>query len=219
MIKVLVVDDHPLLCSALKDLLGKQRNFEVIAEARDGEEAVKLVNELIPDVVIMDIGMPRLNGFEATRQIKTSHPGIIVLVLTVYTDIEHVFGILRAGADGYLAKTADAEEVVHSINALVAGETVLSPEVSKEIFKYAFQHMPKTVHIDDGDKLLARELEILRFLAKGSSNKDIALSLGLSQRTVKSYLADIFLKLRVGSRTEAVAVCLRKGILTIHDLG
>jgi NarL family two-component system response regulator LiaR len=214
----MLADDHPLLRQALRDVLEKQRDFEVIAEAGDGEEAVKLAIELDPDVVIMDMSMPRLNGLEATKQIKASRPAIAVLVLTVHSDSEHILSVLKAGAGGYLTKSVYGEEVIHAVRALVCGETVLSPSVSQQIFKYAFQHTIKPKTLDVSNKLSARELEVLSLAAKGISNKDIALRLGLSLRTVKGHLADLFLKLNVASRTEVVIVGLRKGILTLKDL-
>ena len=216
--RILLADDHPLMRYALKDILEKQQTFEIIGEACDGLQAVQLANEKLPDLIIMDISMPNLNGLEATRQIKVDHPEISVLVLTVHTDTEHVLGILKAGADGYLVKSANHNEIVKTISALVAGETVISPSVAQKLFKYAFQHMNKPVNLDTGEKLSAREKEILRLLAQGISNKDISLKLGLSLRTIKSYLADMFLKLDVSSRTEAVVIGLRKGILTKEDL-
>ncbi len=217
-IRIMLADDHPLLRQALRDVLEKQPDLEVIAEASDGEEAVKLATELNPDVVIMDISMPELNGLEATKQIKANCPAIAVLVLTVHSDSEHILSILQAGAGGYLTKSVYGDEVIYAIRSLVCGETVLSPAVSQQIFKYAFQHIIKPKGLDAGDKLSSRELEVLSLAAKGTSNKDIALKLGLSLRTVKSYLANLFLKLNVASRTEAVIVGLRKGILTLGDL-
>jgi DNA-binding NarL/FixJ family response regulator len=216
--RIMLVDDHPLLRQALRYVLEKQRDFEVIAEASDGEEAVKLATRLNPDVVIMDISMPKLNGLEATRQIKANCPMIGILVLTVHDDNEHILSILQAGAGGYLTKSVYGDEVINTIRALTSGETVLSPPVSQQILKYAFQHITKPWSLDASDKLTNRELEILRLLAKGISNKDIALRMGLSLRTVKGYVGDLFLKLNVASRTEAVIVSLRKGILTLEDL-
>jgi DNA-binding NarL/FixJ family response regulator len=219
--RIMLADDHPLLRQALRNVLEKQHDCEVIAEASDGEEAVKLAIELTPDIVIMDISMPNLNGLEATRQIKASCPTIGILVLTVHSDSEYVLSILRAGASGYLTKSVYGDEVITAVRALVCGETILSPSVSKQILKYAFQHIAKPakpLSLDVGDKLTARELEVLRLMAKGISNKDIALRLGLSLRTVKGYLTDLFLKLQVASRTEAAIVSLRKGILTLNDL-
>lgn len=217
-IRIMLADDHPLLRQALRNVLEKQHDFEIVAEASDGEEAVMLTTELIPDVVIMDISMPKLNGLEATKQIKTKFPMIAVLVLTVHTDNEHILGILQAGAGGYLTKSVYGNEVISAVHALVAGETVLSHSVSQQILKYAFQHFIKPVSLDASDKLTTRELEVLKLAAKGICNKEIALKLGLSLRTVKGHLADLFLKLSVASRTEAVVISLRKGILTLDDL-
>jgi NarL family two-component system response regulator LiaR len=217
-IRIVLADDHPLLRQALREVLEKQPDFEVIAEASDGKEAVKLTTELLPDVVIMDISMPELNGLEATKQIKANCPAIAVLVLTIHSDNEHILGILKAGAGGYLTKSVYGDEVIYAIRALVCGETVLSPAVSQQVFKYAFQHTIKPKGLDLGDKLSSRELEVLSLAARGKSNQDIALQLDLSLRTVKSYLANLFLKLNVASRTEAVIVGLREGILTLDDL-
>ncbi len=216
--RIILADDHPLLRQALRDVLEKQPDFEVIAEAGDGEEAVQLATELMPDVVIMDISMPKLNGLEATKLIKAKGLSISVLVLTVHSDSEHILGIIRAGAGGYLTKSVYGDEVIHAVRALVSGETVLSSSVSQQIFKYALKHAPAPLRLGIGNKLSARELEVLSLAAQGISNKDIALRLGLSLRTIKGYLVDIFLKLNVSSRTEAVIVGLRSGIITVNDL-
>lgn len=131
--RIMLADDHPLLRQALRDVLEKQSDFEVIAEASDGEEAVELATELVPDVVIMDISMPKLNGLEATKQIKANRPAIAILVLTVHSDNEHILSILQAGAGGYLTKSVYGDEVIHAVRALVSGETVLYPTVSQKI--------------------------------------------------------------------------------------
>lgn len=217
-IKIILADDHSLIRKALIDIFNKQPNFEVIAEAENGNEAIKLASEKKPDIIIMDISMPGLNGLEATRQIKANHPEINILVLTIHDEMEHILGILEAGADGYLMKNVSEDEIVLAVNALVLGETILSPSVSQKIYKYAFQFVTRSVDLDKKDKLSVREMELLKLLAKGLSNKDIALRLHLSLRTVKSYLADLFSKIEVTSRTEAVILSLRKGILTIEDL-
>jgi two-component system, NarL family, response regulator LiaR len=217
-IKIIVADDHPLLRQALRNVLEEQPDFEIIAEASDGEDVVKLANELNPDIIIMDISMPNLNGIEATRQIKASHPLIAVLVLTIHSDSEHILSILQAGASGYLTKSVYGDEVIHAIRALAAGETVLAPAISRQILKYAFQHINKPLSLNTGEKLTSREIEVLKLLAKGISNKDIAFRLNLNMRTVKSYLAELFLKLNAASRTEVVIIGLRKGILTLDDL-
>lgn len=217
-IRVMLADDHPLLRQALREVLEKQPDIEVIAEASDGEEAVRLASELAPDVVIMDISMPNVNGLEATRQIKARYPAIAVLVLTIHNDNEHIVNILHAGAAGYLTKSIYGHEIVHAIRAIVCGETVLAQSVSQQILKYAFRYTIKPTSLNVDDQLSARELDVLNLAAKGISNRDIALKLGLSVRTVKAYLAEMFLKLNVASRTEAVIVSLKRGIISLDDL-
>jgi len=214
----LIADDHPLLRQALRHFLEKYEDFEIIAEAGDGEEAVKLVEEMTPDVVVMDIAMPKLNGLEATRQIKAKCPAVAVLVLTVHSDIEYILGILDAGAAGYLIKNVFGEEVVNAIRSVVTGETILSAPVLSQLLKCARRYPTRPFHLDAKEKLSTRELEILKLLSKGIRNKDIARFLNLSERTVKSLLVDIFAKLRVGSRTEAVIIGLRQGFLNFDDL-
>lgn len=216
--KIMLVDDHPLLRQAVRIVLEKQDDFEVIAEAGEGNEAVKLARELVPDVIIMDLSMPGVNGLEATKQIKASCPGIAILILTVHTDSEHILSILEAGADGYLTKTVYGDEVTNAVRTLVCGEKVFSPVISEQILKYALQHIARPVVLEAGNKVTQREAEILKLVARGISNKEIADRLGVSLRTVKGHLADIFLKLNVASRTEAVIVGLRKGIFTPDDL-
>lgn len=215
---IILADDHPIVRKALRNDLEKEADFVVLAEAGDGEEAIRLVSELTPDVVIMDIGMPKLNGIEATRQIKAAHPDTIVLVLTVYDDTEHILGILEAGADGYLTKNILVEDIIKSIRSVVAGEAVLSPQVFQQVLKYALRHSTKPVRLDTGIKLTTRELEILRLIAKGISNKEIANEINISSRTVKSHMVDIFRKLNVSSRTEAVITSLRIGFINIRDI-
>jgi DNA-binding NarL/FixJ family response regulator len=216
---IILADDHPVVRKALRNDLEKEADFVVLAEAGDGEEAVRLASQLTPDVVIMDIGMPKLNGVEATRQIKASHPDIIILVLTVYDDIEHILGILEAGADGYLTKNILVEDIIKSIHLIVAGETVMSPQVFKQVLKYALRHSTKPLRLNTGVKLTLRELEILKLIAKGISNKEIAVELNISSRTVKSHMVDIFRKLDVSSRTAAVITSLRIGVINVDDIG
>jgi two-component system, NarL family, response regulator LiaR len=217
-IRILVADDHPLMRQALITFLEKQPDFKVIAEAGNGEEATKLAFELIPDVVIMDISMPVMNGLEATRLIKEKYPQIAILVLTVHTDSEHVLSILEAGAAGYLTKSVFGNEIINSVRSLVAGEAVLTPSILQQIIKKVPHTIEKPLTLDVKRMPSAREMEILKFAASGMTNKDIALKLNVSVRTVKSYLADIFSKLGVGSRTEAVIAGLRTGLLTMADI-
>jgi len=217
-ITIMLADDHPLLRQALRSVLEKETDFEVVAEVGDGEQTVKTATELAPQVVIIDISMPKLNGLEATRQIKAKRPDIAILVLTVHDDSEHILAILEAGAAGYLTKSVFGHEVVQAVRAVASGETVLSPSVSHQVIKHALHHIAKPVPLNTREKITGRELEILELAARGLSNKEIALRLGLSSRTVKSYLAEVFSKLNVGSRTEAVITALRAGILTMNDI-
>jgi two-component system, NarL family, response regulator LiaR len=216
--RIIIADDHPLQRQALRYILEKQPDFEIAAEACDGEEAVMLAMKLMPDVVIMDITMPKLNGLEATRQIKEKCSDINVLVLSVHSDSEHILSILEAGAIGYLTKSAYDSEIIHSIRALALGETVLSPIISKQILKYAFYHIQKPTKLESGDIMTSKELQVLKLVAKGISNKDIASTLGFNLRSVKGYLSDIFLKLNAKTRTQAVIMGLQKGILIRDDI-
>jgi NarL family two-component system response regulator LiaR len=215
---IILADDHPIVRQALRNEIEKEADFQVLAEAVDGEEAVSLVTELRPNVVIMDIGMPRLNGIEATRQIKCIYHDTMVLVLTVYDDIEHILEILESGADGYLTKNVMAEEIVQAVRSIIGGEIVLSPEVFGQVLKYALRHNIKPLTLDTGTKLTVREQEILILIAQGMSNKQIAEKLEVGIRTVKSHLVDIYTKLKVFSRTEAVMTSLRAGFFKLDDL-
>lgn len=217
-ITIMLADDHPLIRKALRDELENQPDFEIVAEVADGEDAVKIATEIVPDVAIMDISMPKMNGIEATRQIKAKCPSIAVLVLTVHDETEHILSILEAGAAGYLIKTVFGEEVVQAVRGVITGETVLSPEIFQRIIKSALRHVRKPILLGAGEKITTREQEVLGLAARGMSNRDIARKLDLSEYTVKSYLVEIFSKLNVGSRTEAVITALQAGILTLNDL-
>lgn len=217
-IRILLADDHPLMRIALRTILDSQADFEVVGEVEDGEQAVKTAIELVPDIVIMDISMPNLNGLEATRQIKARCPRIAILALTVHSDSEHILGILEAGAAGYLTKKVFGKEVLEAIRSLATGETVLSPEILQQILKHTFKYQTKAVHLDTLGKISAREQEILKLVARGMSNKDIAKQLNISPRTVKTYLVDLFAKMHVASRTEAVITGLKAGLISLNDL-
>jgi len=215
---IVLADDHPLLRKALRDLLEKDTAFEIVGEASDGEEAVNLAADIMPDVVIMDISMPNLDGLQATQQIKARCPNVAVLVLTVHTDDECILDILKAGAAGYLVKSAFGDEVIHAVRAVATGDMVLSPAIGQRLLKEAARFPTRPVHLEAGEKLSARELEVLKLTARGLSNKDVASSLGIKLRTVKGHLADIFSKLRVASRTEAVIAGLQAGFLSLDDI-
>jgi DNA-binding NarL/FixJ family response regulator len=217
-ITVLIADDHPLFIKAVRDILEEQDDITIAAEAHNGEEAVRKAIESVPDVVIMDISMPALNGLEATKQIKAQCPNTSILVLTVHDDAEHIIGILEAGADGYLTKTIFEDNVATAVRSTVAGETVIESRVFKQVLKHTLKYPRKTILLDDSIKLTPRESEVLKLASKGLSNKDISINLDLSLRTVKGYMVEIFSKLNVKSRTEAVIIGLRKGFITSEDI-
>lgn len=218
-ITIILADDHPLLRDALRGVLEKQPDFKVIAEADNGEEAIILVEKLKPDIIIMDISMPKINGIETTKIIKTKYPNTAVLVLTVHNDSEHILGILEVGAAGYLTKSVFGSEVIHAIRSIVSGEMVFSALIFKELLSKVSRDIEKPLNSTPHEKLTQRENDILRAAAKGLSNKDIAQQLNISIPTVKSYLTEIFSKMKVSSRTEAVITGLRGGFLTLNDLG
>lgn len=166
----------------------------------------------------MDIGMPVMNGLEATRRIKAQCPNIPVLILTVHSDKEHILGILKAGAAGYLTKVSVDSDIIRAIHAIVAGEAVLSPSILQQILSSVTLQPEKTTHSTLCNNLTEREIFILKLAAKGLSNKKIATELSLSEFTIKSYLVDIFSKINVSSRTEAVIVGLKAGVINFSDL-
>jgi len=212
---VLIADDHPLVREALHQALDGERDMEVVAEAGDGAEAVKLASELKPDVAVMDIVMPKLNGIEATRKIKEIAPQIAILILTAYDDDEYVLGLLDAGAAGYLLKSARGCDLAGAIRAVKSGESVLHPKIIAKLLKRAMTAPVKERKASD--LLSERELEVLRLVALGMSNKEIAEKLFLSQRTVKAHLTNIFNKLNVASRSEAIVKGLQWGLVTLEN--
>ena len=218
-IRILLVDDHPLVRRALRDILEKEPDLVVMGEAGDGLEALRMTAEGRPDVVIMDISMPNMNGVEATKQIKVAHPMAMVLILTVHTDVETIFSILQAGASGYLVKSVFGPEVVHTIRAVMDGDMVLSREVSQEVIRYGLHHATRPVKPVSSEGISSKGLEVLALAAKGLSNKEIGSRLGVSEATVKSYFVDVFSRLGVRSRTEAIFVSLKSGLLSLDDLG
>jgi len=216
-IRIIIADDHKVVREGTRELLQKESDLDIVGEAGDGEEAVKLVKELKPDVAIVDIAMPKVNGIEATKQIKAISPGTAVLILTGYDYDQYVFALLEAGAAGYLLKDVRGQEVIEAIRAVRAGESVLHPVIARK----AIDHF---VHAEQKDKahrltpLTDREMQILQLAAKGQGNKEMAITLSLSVRTVQSHLGNIFNKLKVSSRIEAVLVGLKNGLITLDDI-
>jgi len=216
-ITVVLADDHPVLREGMRNLLEQQRDIKVIGEAGNGHEAVAAVRALKPDIVLMDVVMPRLNGIEATKQIKKTNPTTAVLILSAYDDDRYVLGLLDAGAAGYLLKNATGQEVIQAIRSVHAGEAVLHPAVAARLLARAGRLSPRHAPVDSEEPLTGRELEVLQLAARGHSNKEIANELVLSVPTVKAHLVNIFNKLGVGSRTEAVLHGLRMGWLVLEE--
>lgn len=217
-IGVLLAEDHLITRQGICRLLEGEKGITIVGEAGDGEEAVALAAERNPDVVIMDVAMPKLNGIEATRRIKQLHPETAVLILTAYDDDEYIFGLLEAGAAGYLLKTVSGDELIRAIIAVQKGEPVLDPVVARKVIKRAKSHSKDRVAGGNAEHLTERELEVLKLAADGLGNRDIAERLHLSRRTVEGILRTIFNKIGVGSRVEAVLFALRKGWFTLEEL-
>jgi two-component system, NarL family, response regulator LiaR len=215
-VSILIADDHPIIRNGLHSLINLEEDLDVIGEASDGEEAVKLVNELQPDVVIMDIVMPKLNGIEATRLIKQSNPTTIVITLTAYTDIEYILGLLEAGASGYILKDAHGKELIDAIRAARSGESVLDPVVTRILLERVHGEAKNILNNLPIVALTPREIEVLEYASRGLSNKDIANQLSLSLRTVKAHLTNIFSKMGCGSRTDAIIKGLKAGYITLN---
>jgi NarL family two-component system response regulator LiaR len=217
-IRVLIADDHAMLREGMRRMFEREKDIEVVGEAGDGEEAVRLAEECKPDVAIMDISMPKLDGIEATKEIKKRCPSVTVLILSAYDDDQFVFALLEAGAAGYLLKSVRSREVIDAVRAVYSGESVLHPAVAKKVLNRFMTGGGKTRPAKSGEILSDREKEILKLATRGLSNADIAEELCLSIRTVQGHLGHIFNKLQVSSRTEAVVRALKEEWVTLEDI-
>lgn len=216
-IRILLAEDHVVMRQGTRQLLEHEAGFDIVGEASDGEEAVRLAQQLRPDVVIMDVKMPKLSGIEATKKIKSVLPSTIVLVLTGYDYDEYIFSMLEAGAAGYLLKDVSGDELIGAIRAVYAGEPMIHPTVLQKLMKRFVT--PQAVAQTQPSPLLSeREMEVLKVAAKGMSNKNIASELFISERTVQAHIRSIFNKLGVSSRSEAIMHGLKKGWFTIEEL-
>ncbi len=214
-IRVVLADDHAVVRKGIREFLEQSGDITVVAEATDGPEAIKLVAEHQPDVAVLDVQMPGVTGIEATRRIKAEHPSVRVLVLTAYDDDPYIFALLQAGASGYILKTADSTELVHAVRAVHRGESALDPSVAQKVVQQLTSGRPLGAQAVV-ETLTERELEVLRLAARGLTNKAIGRELGISDRTVQGHLANIYGKLGVNSRTEAVTEALKQGWIIIE---
>ena len=213
-IRVLLADDHVLVRQGIRQFLEESGEIQVVAEADNGAEALHLVETARPDVTVLDIHMPEMTGVEATRRIKARYPEVKVLILTAYDDDPYVFALLQAGADGYVLKTARADELVRAVRDVHAGNAALSPEIAAKVVRQMSRQRPAGG--EQGETLTGREIEVLRLAARGMTNREIGQALEISHRTVQGHLASIYGKLTVSSRTEAVTEALRRGWIVIE---
>ena len=216
--RILIADDHAMLREGMRNLLEEEKDFQMVGEAADGEEAVRLTSKLKPDIVIMDIVMPRLNGVEATKQIKQVSPATAVLILTAYADIRYIIGLLEAGACGYLLKNSPGQDVVKAIREVRSGESVLDPEVTRKLVQRLASLSKTQDERGTTGQLTAREMEILKLASRGLSNKEMSEKLFISLRTVKAHMTNIFNKLGCSSRTDAIIKGLKQGYIELDDI-
>lgn len=223
-ISVMLVDDHPLFRQGLRRVLESQEDLEVIMEVSDGEEALRLTKQLTPDVVIMDINLPHMNGLQVTRELKQVVPEVAVIMLTAYHDDEQIFHSVRAGAAAYFPKDITPRRLVEAIRQVGRGNYVIDDEVldKPEVASWLLQQFDKVAYIDGMPNemfapLSPREMEILQHIAKGQSNKEVAYELGISRQTVKNHMTSILRKLAVNDRTQAALYAVRRGWIRLHD--
>jgi NarL family two-component system response regulator LiaR len=213
-LRILIVDDHAVVRKGIRALLATETDIEVIGEAEDGVQAVDSYNALQPDVLLLDLLMPKMNGIEVIRVVKEEHPEARILVLTSFAADDHVFPAIKAGALGYLLKDTDPEDLVDAIHQVYQGESSLSPTVARKVLQEISQTSDKPL---SPDPLTKREIEVLQVLAKGKSNRDIADILSISETTVRTHVSNILAKLHLASRTEAALYALKEGVASLED--
>jgi len=211
-IRVLIADDHPVVREGLSAMLNKQPDIEVVGEAGNGREAMEKARELGPDIVLMDLRMPEVDGVEAMRQIAATNPEIRFIVLTTYDNDEYIFKGIEAGARAYLLKDSPREDLFKAIRAVHRGESLIQPAIAGKVLD-RFAELSRQVQVPEA--LSDREVEVLRLMADGAANKEIAAGLSISESTVKTHIQTIFQKLGVSDRTGAVTQAIRKGIIRL----
>ena len=213
-IRVLIVDDHTIVRKGIKALLAEMSDVQIVGEADDGVDAIRLSKQLEPDVILMDLLMPRMDGIDATRQITSRQPKVRVLVLTSFVGDEKIFPAIKAGAMGYLLKDSEPSELIQAIYRVYRGEPSLHPIIARKMMKEILdQPTTKTA----SEPLTAREVEVLQLLAKGLSNDEIAAKLVISEVTVRTHISHILAKLHMANRVQATLYALREGITSIED--
>jgi NarL family two-component system response regulator LiaR len=213
-IRVLIADDHAILRKGIRALLSTEAGIEVVGEAGDGVEALAQAESLEPDIILMDLVMPKMDGIEATRQVTARQPGVRVLVLTSFAADDKVFPAIKAGALGYILKDSGPDDLVQAIHQVYRGEPSLEPEIARKVLFELAQppRQPPTP-----DPLTGRELEVLRLIAQGKSNREIAEELVLAELTVRTHVSNILGKLHVANRTQAALYALKEGLASLDD--
>ncbi|UII56770.1 response regulator transcription factor [Cytobacillus spongiae] len=210
-IQLLIADDHHVVRRGLVFFLKTQAGIQIVGEAKDGNEAVQMAGELQPDLVLMDLDMPVMNGIEATEKIKARYPQIKVMILTSFSDQDHVIPAIEAGASGYQLKDVEPDELVRSIRGLMAGDNQLHPKATSHLLTHlTSKHKVEKNPIDE---LTKRELEVLQEIAKGKSNKEIATSLFITEKTVKTHVSNVLSKLGLADRTQAALFAVRNQLI------
>jgi two-component system, NarL family, response regulator YdfI len=218
-IRVVIADDHPVVRTGLRLMLGTEEDIELVGEAADGAMAVRLVNELKPDVVLVDLRMPEMDGLEAIEHMRAETPQSVVLILTTYNEDDLMLRGLQAGARGYLLKESSQETLLHAIRAAARGEILMQPEAMARLLTYSTHTIapPVSKRERHAVSLTEREQEVLAGLARGERNKEIAARMGITRRTVEAYLTSVYTKLNVDSRSAAIVVAIERGLLPIQS--
>lgn len=217
MIRVVLADDHEVVRNGIRDYLEGQANIAVIAEASDGQEALNYIADLKPDVAVLDIKMPKLTGVEVTARVRTCYPDVKVLIVTAYDYDPYILAALKAGANGYVLKTARSADLIHAVRTVFAGGSALDPVVTRKVVEHMATGSPYVRGEGMVEYPSAREMDVLRLVARGMDNRTIALTLGISHRTVQGHLANLFDKMAVASRTEAALLALKLGWVMLDE--
>ena len=220
-IRILIADDHQLLREGIRNFLSLEPDFEIIGEASNGEEAVTKAEALKPDVMLLDINMPKANGIEVASRLKESCPEVRILALTIHDDQNYMMNMIQSGAAGYLLKDVEPSMMVQAVRRVYAGESYVEPSLTKKLFQGITNREEKKVApaapgITEGDRLSTREIEVLRLIGNGMSNAEIARTLYLSEKTVKNHLTNIFRKIDVTDRTQAVLYAIKHKIVNVE---
>jgi NarL family two-component system response regulator LiaR len=216
-IRVLIVDDHAIVRDGIRSLLSTITDIDVVGEASNGSIAVSQAHRLHPDIILMDLVMPEMDGIEATRQIISRNPDARILVLTSFSTDDKIYPAIKAGALGYILKDSDSEELVRSIREVARGESSIDPKIARKLLREMSAPPPQPEDTSDVDPLTERELVVLKLVAQGKSNQEIAEDLVISEGTVRAHVSNILGKLHLVSRTQATLYALRKGLASLNE--